>query len=132
MTHRLRLSCVLLCLALPGPGVAGQSPPLVEAVRDGDLDRVRSLLLQPEVDVDAAAADGTTALHWAAHLDDDATARLLLGAGTAVNAASATLAARGGGSRCGAGRPRSCGRQPRVTTTPCGRDARRAGPLMGA
>ena len=103
MTHRLRISCVLLCLAVPGTGVAGQSPPLVEAVRDGDLDRVRSLLLQSEVDVGAAEPDGTTALHWAAHLDDAAAARLLLGAGAAVNAANAfgvtplRLAATNGG-----------------------------------
>ncbi len=86
MAHHLRIPCVLLCLALPGSGAAEPSPALVEAVRDANLDRVRSLLRQPGIDVDAAEADGTTALHWAAHLDDTGAAGLLLGAGATANA----------------------------------------------
>ena len=42
---------------------------IVEAVRDGDRETVRSLLEQ-QVDVNAPQPDGATALHWAAHLDE--------------------------------------------------------------
>ena len=89
MARHLRIPCVLLCLALPAAGAAGQPPPLLEAVRDADLDRMHALLRQPRIEVDAAEADGTTALHWAAHLDDTDAARLLLDAGATVNAANA-------------------------------------------
>lgn len=70
-------------------GAAAQSPPLVDAVRGGDRDTVSTLLRQPGIDVNAAQADGMTALHWAAHLDALEAARLLLRAGADVNAANA-------------------------------------------
>jgi ankyrin repeat protein len=61
--------------------------PLVEAVKAGDVAAVRALLGQ-DVDVNAAEADGTTPLHWAAHgqrTDHLEIARLLLAAGAGVN-----------------------------------------------
>ncbi len=58
---------------------------IVEAVRDGEQEAVRSLL-EEQVDVNASQADGATALHWAAHRDDRETAELLIGAGADVNA----------------------------------------------
>ena len=79
---------LLMFLAMPGPGVAGQSPPLVDAVRNADLDTVITLLRQPQIDVKATEADGMTALHWAAHLDDTDAAQQLLRAGADVNAAN--------------------------------------------
>ena len=45
-----------------------------------------SALLQQKADVNAAQPDGATALHWAAHWDDLATADLLIRAGANVNA----------------------------------------------
>lgn len=60
---------------------------LVKAVKDGDKEATASLLKQ-NVDVNAAQADGSTALHWAAYRDDLPTADLLIGAGANPNAAS--------------------------------------------
>ena len=59
--------------------------PLIEAVKQGDVATVRSLL-SGQSDVDAAEPDGTTALHWAAHLGDALSADLLLDAGANLNA----------------------------------------------
>ena len=56
------------------------APPVIEAVKDGKVDAVRSLLAK-RVDPNAAETDGTTALHWAAHFDNLAAADLLLKAG---------------------------------------------------
>ena len=61
--------------------------PLIEAVKQGDVATVRALLAEP-VDANAAEADGTTALHWAAHLGDAMSADLLLDAGAEVKAAT--------------------------------------------
>lgn len=58
---------------------------LVDAVKNGDLARVRMLVAQ-KVDVNAAERDGTTALHWAAHLGDVTSADLLIKAGANVKA----------------------------------------------
>ena len=62
-------------------------PPLVEAAKNADWEAVALLLEQGE-DVDAAAADGTTALHWAAYWDDVSGAELLIGAGADPGAAN--------------------------------------------
>jgi uncharacterized protein len=53
---------------------------LVDAVRIGDHHALR-LLLRQKADVNSAAPDGSTPLHWAAQLDDLETAELLLRAG---------------------------------------------------
>ncbi len=60
---------------------------LVEAVKRQDRASVR-LLLERGLDVNAAHADGATALHWTAYLDDLATARLLIAAGADASAAN--------------------------------------------
>jgi len=60
---------------------------LVEAAKQGDKQAVRSLVKQ-RADVNAAEADGATALAWAVHRDDLETGELLLGAGARVNAAN--------------------------------------------
>src|SRR6516225_247991 len=60
---------------------------LLRAAKDRDRAAIRELL-QKHVPVDAAEADGSTALDWAAHWDDLETADLLVRAGTNVNAAT--------------------------------------------
>ena len=60
---------------------------LIQAVKKQDVESVRALLKQ-HVDVNAAQGDGTTALHWAADVDNLAIADLLIRAGARVNAAN--------------------------------------------
>jgi len=64
---------------------AADGIPLIDAARNADMAALRSLLTQ-RVDVNAAAADGTTALHWASYRDDLESADLLIRAGAKVNA----------------------------------------------
>ena len=59
---------------------ASDDPPLMDAVRRGDVTAVRSLSRQGRA-VDARSSDGSTALHWAAHLDDAGMVDVLLRAG---------------------------------------------------
>ena len=80
---RLRAPFVLL-LALASLG-AGQPVPIVEAVKNGDQVTLRRLL-QQRTDVNVPEADGTTALHWAAHRDDIDATELLIRAGATVKA----------------------------------------------
>ncbi len=60
---------------------------LVDAAKNADIDALRALLKQG-VDVNAASADGTTALHWASYRDAVDSADLLIRAGANVNAAN--------------------------------------------
>ena len=77
------LMCTLLvCVSVAG---AASDPALIDAIRRQDRAAVRALL-KKGVDVNAALADGTTALHWAAYVDDLETAAVLLAAGAHVNA----------------------------------------------
>jgi ankyrin repeat protein len=68
-------------------GVAGAEVRLVDAVKAGDRQAVRALL-DRRVDVNAAEADGTTALHFAVDQDVPALVELLVRAGANVNAAN--------------------------------------------
>ncbi len=100
MTIHARRCCLGLFLALwatvgvlageqdPGARVAAakQDLRLVGAVASQDRDAARALLAEG-VDVNAARADGATALLWAAHWNDVDLARALLDAGADVNAA---------------------------------------------
>jgi ankyrin repeat protein len=58
----------------------GQAADVADTVMNQNGGSVQALLAE-KADVNAAQADGTTALHWAARWDDLATARLLIGAG---------------------------------------------------
>lgn len=60
---------------------------LVDAVKNHDHEAVRSLL-KAHIDPNMPEADGTSALHWAAHNNDLETAQLLIRAGASVKAAS--------------------------------------------
>lgn len=62
-------------------------PPVVDAAKSGDKDALRALI-QKKADVNAADADGTTALHWASYRDDLESADLLIRSGAKVNAAN--------------------------------------------
>src|SRR5712691_9589973 len=82
---------VVFGVLLMGAGAAvaggGVRPPVIEAVRNGDRVALRALI-QKKADVNAAEADGATALHWASYRDDVESAGLLLRAGAKVNAAN--------------------------------------------
>jgi ankyrin repeat protein len=60
---------------------------LVDAVKEGDHEAVRSLLRE-HADVNAPQAYGQTALAWAANRDDLEMVELLIGAGADLNAAN--------------------------------------------
>lgn len=63
----------------------GADPDIVAAVKDRDAVRLRTLLAE-QGDANIAAADGSTALHWAAALDEIEMAGVLLAAGASVDA----------------------------------------------
>ena len=63
---------------------ASDAPPLVSAVRDGDVEAVRSLLRQG-ADANAAEGDGLSTLHWAARSGEPEIAKILLDAGATVD-----------------------------------------------
>ena len=58
----------LLCSSLAAL-LSVSDPPLIQAVKNRDIEAVRAQLKQ-RVDVNAPQGDGATALHWAAHRDD--------------------------------------------------------------
>jgi ankyrin repeat protein len=68
-------------------GAASAEVRLVDAVKAGDQPAVRALL-DRRVDVNAAEADGTTALHFAVDQDSLSLVELLVRAGANVNAAN--------------------------------------------
>ena len=102
--QHLTAVCVLLVALVLGvsePASAKADRPLIDAVRSGDVTAVRALLGQG-VDVEGAAGDGSTALHWAVHEQRLGLVELLLDAGADVAATnrygvgSASLAAENG------------------------------------
>ena len=68
-------------------GAAGIDVSLIEAVKAGDGQTVRTLLKQRS-NVNAAEPDGMTALHWAVRANDTETVQLLLRAGANAKAAN--------------------------------------------
>ena len=85
----MRRTVLLLAVTLiaSGIGVRGDGLRLSEAVRAGNREAVRTLL-RAKSDVNAAAPDGTTALHWAAQADSLEMVRLLLANGARPDAAN--------------------------------------------
>ena len=76
---------VLVIVLLPTYASAGaRGRPLIEAVKASDREAVRTLL-QSGADVNAAEADGTTAMHWAAHNGDLETVEALIRENAGVN-----------------------------------------------
>ncbi len=80
----LAMRPLLLTIALAGTGY-GAGPEAADAAQRRDLEALRALLKQ-RVDVNAAQPDGTTALHWAAHWNNEEAVKLLLGAGADARA----------------------------------------------
>jgi len=82
------LSVLLLVAALPALAAgAAADVRIAAAAKRGDWTAVRALVRQ-RADVNAADAEGMTALHWAARANDLETVRLLLGAGAAARVAN--------------------------------------------
>ena len=79
--------CALVAMDLSAVALAKADRALIDAVREGDVDRVRVLLAQ-RVDPNTPDVDGSTALHWAAHRDDLTAAILLVGAGARASVAN--------------------------------------------
>ena len=84
-----RRSCLLTALLCASPMLAAHArddlPPLLAAARSADHDAAMALV-RDRVDVGAVEADGTSALHWAAHFGDAELVRALLAAGADANA----------------------------------------------
>lgn len=76
---------IALVMALLGAGLAQAAADVAQAAEWRDFARVKTLVDQ-KADVNAAQADGTTALHWAVHWNEADTVRLLLRAGANAKA----------------------------------------------
>jgi ankyrin repeat protein len=79
--------CIAALMAAISFGATTVDTRVADATMNQDKQSVRSLL-QLHADVNATEADGTTAMHWAARLNDLEIADLLLGAGANVKAAN--------------------------------------------
>jgi len=88
--ERSGVAGVLLMVLLMAAVVAAASDDLglVDAAKNQDQLKVRALLNRPDADVNVRSADGSTALLWAAHWNDAATAGLLIRGGADANAAN--------------------------------------------
>src|SRR5262249_2749437 len=83
--HRFSWLFLIGVVLLMSPRVVlGADTALVQAVKTRNESAVRELVRR-RVDVNAMAADGVTALHWAAHRDELGIANWLLSAGAVVN-----------------------------------------------
>ncbi|HEY1303264.1 MAG TPA: ankyrin repeat domain-containing protein [Vicinamibacterales bacterium] len=78
---------IVVVAAVVGLTAAGNTSPLIEAIKSGNVASVRALIKQ-HVDVNAALPDGTTALHWAVDANASEMAQLLIAAGAKANAAN--------------------------------------------
>ena len=89
MRGRDRRAGLILALALvTGLEAAGSGTALVDAVKLGNRDAVRALLVAKRTEVNQPEPDGTTALHWAVRANDTETVTLLLRAGANASAAN--------------------------------------------
>lgn len=92
MTRSRLLNCcsallLALLLSVSSAAFSQQDSRLIDAVEKQDLSAFR-VALDSGVDVNATQADGTRALHWAAHRDNIEMAGQLLIAGADVNASN--------------------------------------------
>jgi len=85
MSQRNMRGLLLFVLLISAVGLNAADPRLVGAAKAGDKATVRDLL-NARSDVNAAAPDGTTALHWAVYNDDVEITRMLLQAGAKATA----------------------------------------------
>jgi ankyrin repeat protein len=76
-----------VCMVLGLPVIAAPDAPLADAAQRSERARVAELIKR-DTDVNQTQADGMTALHWAAYLDDVEMAKLLVNAKADVQAAN--------------------------------------------
>ena len=94
LTARSVGACLAAICAVGLVAAAG-STPLIDAVKAGNHDAIRTLLTQG-TDVNAPEADGTTALHWAVRADDVESVRALLRAGAKANVPALRMSGKSG------------------------------------
>jgi ankyrin repeat protein len=90
MPLQLKSGARIFCLAAAASGLAYAASSdlrLIQAVKKQDAESVRALLKQ-HIDVNASQGDGSTALHWAADLDNLTIADVLIRAGARAGAAN--------------------------------------------
>lgn len=87
VTGRTTLLASIVAALLTQAAVAAADDRLVAAARRDDTPGVRALL-KASVNVNTPQGDGATALHWAAHWDNQAMAEALLAAGAKANLAN--------------------------------------------
>lgn len=85
--RRLSGTVLALLVWLAGSVATASEIRLIDAVQHQDVQRVRALL-QQGADVNQQDVDGSTALHWAAYVDDPGIIGVLLKAGAKVNLAN--------------------------------------------
>src|SRR5690242_16909930 len=66
--------------------IAGSGAPLINAIKSGERSAAIEIIAKKSVDVNAAEADGSTPLLWAAHANDADLVARLLKAGAKPNA----------------------------------------------
>lgn len=86
--RRLTVAAMLLALVASGTGAEERAAGILSLVKAGDAGAVRAMLAADAGAAHVAEVDGTTALHWAAHLDDEGTVAALLAAGADPSAAN--------------------------------------------
>jgi ankyrin repeat protein len=87
-SQRLAGFLIIPLLSIAAPVDLTQSlPPIIKAAKGDNKDAVRALIKQ-HANVNAPEIDGTTALHWAAQINDTELAGLLIQAGANVKAAN--------------------------------------------
>jgi ankyrin repeat protein len=89
MNARVASGAILIAVAVAAGANAAGDLRLIEAVRAKNAGRIRALIAE-RVDVNARQGDQATALHWAAHLDDEVIIDLLLRAGAKADVADDT------------------------------------------
>ena len=86
-SNKTWLAIPVLLISILGSTVAAPPAEVADAARNRNTNALQALLKQ-RADVNAPQADGTTALHWAAHWNDAETVTLLLRAGANARAAN--------------------------------------------
>jgi uncharacterized protein len=80
------LKSILVCGALALSVTAFAEAPLVEAARVDTQSAMALLATSPKPDINKKSSDGTSALHWAVHRNDETLIKALLDAGADANA----------------------------------------------
>src|SRR5690348_8490307 len=75
---RILMVAVVAALPMVAAEITSSSAPLVSAIKSGKRETAIGMIAKKSADVNAAEADGSTPLLWAAHMNDaDLVARLV-------------------------------------------------------